>query len=191
MVERRVRWAILWSGIASIALLGCSATPSAKVDYDSSNDFATYQSFTWLSENPMKVAKVVSAPRSTLQPAIKAAVLAYLEKAGYQFVSDETSADFLLSFTVGSREEIGGDSYSSTSAGTGGRGGWGTAYFPGGDGTSYTQGMLAIDVFDAEERRPVWHGVTGKKISESDRDRMETVIEEAVESILTEFPQKN
>lgn len=138
----------------------------------------------------MKVAKVVSAPKATLQPSVMAAIQTHLESSGYAFVNDITAADFLVSFTVGSREEIGRDAYPSMSTGPGGRWGWGTAYYGGDAGSSYTQGMLAIDVFDAKEQRPVWHGVTGKKITESDREKMQLVIDEAVASILAEFPPK-
>ena len=52
----------------------------------------------------------------------------------------------------------------------------------------YTEGMLAVDVFDVEERRPVWHGVATKRISESDRDEIEATVKAAVDAILAGFP---
>ena len=116
---------------------------------------------------------------------------------GYRLVSDVDSADFALSFTIGSREEIKVDSYPSMSAGYGGYGypgrwgTWGGAYYGYGTGTTvrqYTEGMLAIDVFDVEERRPVWHGVASKKISESDRKDAGGTIQAAVDAILGGFP---
>ena len=174
--------------VSALTLAACAAGPSASIDYDRVNDFSNYQSFTWLSENPMKVGKSVSQPKESLQPALMAAIRSNLEADGYRYVADASSADFLLSFTVGSREKVGAEAYTSELSGVGGRGGWATAYYGGSAGASYTQGVLAIDVFDASERQPVWHGVAGKRISEEDRENMTDVINEVVASILGEFP---
>jgi len=176
--------------IVAVFLSGCTTSPAAKVDYDSVNDFSKYQSFAWLSENPMKVGKVIAQPKTTLEPAVMAAIRAHLEAGGYRYVENTSAADFLLSFTVGSREKIGTEAYPSMSRGLGGRGGWATAYYGGGAGAAYTQGALAIDVFDAGERQPVWHGVAGKTISDEDREDMTAVINTVVASILADFPPK-
>jgi len=172
----------------AVVLGACAAGPGASVDYDSANDFSNYQSFSWLSENPMKVGKIVDQPKESLQPALMAAIRANLEADGYRYVTNASSADFLLSFTVGSREHIGNEVYGSELSGSGGRGGWATAYYGGSAGAAYTQGVLAIDIIDASERQPVWHGVTGKKLSDEDRENMTGVINEVVAKILDDFP---
>ena len=174
---------------AALLIQGCASTPSANTNFDSSIDFSKYQTFTWLSENPMKVVKVISAPRTSLQPAVMAAIRTHLESAGYKYVDDATAANFLLSFTVGSREKVGA-AYSSDSVGTSGRGGWATAYYGGAAGLAYAQGMLAIDIFDANDRRPVWHGVAGKTITQDDQDNMSPLIDGVVASILADFPPR-
>jgi len=138
----------------------------------------------------MKVAKTLVPPQESLQPALMAAIRSNLEAGGYRYVADGLAADFLLSFTVGSREKIGPEEYSSELSGVGGRGGWATAYYGGSDGAAYTQGMLAIDILDAKERQPVWHGVAGKRIADDDREDMARVINEIVASILDEFPPR-
>ena len=43
----------------ALALAACAAGNKVNVDYDQVNDFSNYQSFTWLSENPMKVGKAL------------------------------------------------------------------------------------------------------------------------------------
>ena len=114
-----------------------------------------------------------------------------LGASGYKLVPDADSADFALSFTIGSRDEIKVDSYPSMSAGYGYPGRWGGAYYGYGTETTvrqYTEGMLAIDVFDVEERRPVWHGVASKTISDSDRKDSGATIQAAVDAILAGFP---
>ena len=171
----------------AISAFGCATGTPAKVAYDVENNFLNYQSFSWLSENPMKVAKTLNQPKNTLQPALMAAIRTNLESKGYRYVADASTAEFLLSFTVGSREKIGVEAYPSEYSGLGGRGVWATAYY-GGSAGAYTQGVLAIDVFDAGGRQPVWHGVAGKRVSEEDRENMTGVISEVVASILDDFP---
>jgi hypothetical protein len=176
--------------ILILAISGCAATPPASVDFDTDVNFANFQSFTWLSENPMKVSSIAEEPRESLQPNVMQAIRNHLESSGYRFVTARQEADFLLSFTVGSRELINRDSYPSMSTDPGGRWGWGTALYSGGENSAYRQGMLAIDVFDAKAQRPVWHGRYGKNLRASDREEMPRVIDEAVASILADFPPK-
>jgi hypothetical protein len=171
-----------------LVLAACAAAPTSKMDFDPSHDFSTYQSFAWLSENPMKVGSVASAPRAELQSEIMAAIRGQLESKGLEFVADSSAADFMISFTVGSREKMGPDTFPSASSEPRGRGGWSTALSSG--QSLYVQGVLAIDVFDAAERRPVWHGVAGKTISEVERENMQSVINGVVASILADFPPK-
>ncbi len=77
------------------------------------------------------------------------------------------------------------------STGYPGHWGWGAAYHCCQSDTQvrqYTTGMLAIDIFDVSERRPVWHGVATKSINESDREDMNATIRDAVAVILGGFP---
>jgi hypothetical protein len=176
------------AAIYALLLSACAASTGAKVDFDTDNNFSNYQSFTWLSKNPMKVGKTAFPPKKTLEPAVMAAIRTHLDASGYDYVEEASAADFLLSFTVGSRENSGSEAYASESSGVGARGGWATAYYGGSAGAAYTQGVLAIDVFDAVERQPVWHGVAGKRITDDDRETMTDVINDVVASILNDFP---
>ena len=180
-----------------LALLGaCASTFKATHDHDSGHDFSNYQTFAWISKNPMKVGQTAIVPNPLLEPRIMSALEKALVAKGYKWVGDAASADFVISFTVGSREEIKVDSYPSMSAGYGRaypRGwGWGGAYY--GVSTTdtsvrqYTKGMLAVDIFDVKERRPVWHGVATKTINESDRENLDETIKAAVDAIVVGFP---
>lgn len=181
--------------VALTMLAGCASTFEASYDHDSANDFSKYQSFAWISKNPMKVGQTVGAVNPLLEPRISSALEKALVAKGYKYVIEPKNADFVVSFTVGSREEIRVDSYPSMSAGYGmaypGHWGWGGMYYGVGTETSvrqYTEGMLAVDIFDVIERRPVWHGVATKRISESDRDDAAATIQAAVDAILAGFP---
>jgi len=181
--------------IAFVALLSaCASTFEASYDHDSSNNFSNYQTFAWISKNPMKVGQAATVPNPLLEPRIMSALEKALVAKGYKWVGDAASADFVLSFTVGSRDEIKVDSYPSMSMGygTGYPGRWGGAYY--GVSTTetsvrqYTKGMLAVDIFDVKDRRPVWHGVATKTINESDRDNIEATVQAAVDAIIAGFP---
>lgn len=186
----------LVGALFSLALMtGCASTFEASYDHDSANDFSKYQSFAWISKNPMKVGQSVGAVNPLLEPRISSALEKALVAKGYKYVIEPKNADFVVSFTVGSREEIRVDSYPSMSAGYGmaypGHWGWGSMYYGVSTETSvrqYTEGMLAVDIFDVKDRRPVWHGVATKRISESDRDDAAATIQAAVDAILAGFP---
>ncbi len=177
--------AIVAFGIVS--LYGCATSPAAKIDYDSAQKFYNYQSFAWVSENPMKVGETANPPSDSLQSNIMDAIQSRLEASAYRLADASGSADFLVSFTVGSRESTKPDSQPERAPEASGRGGWGTAYY-GGASESYLQGILVIDIYDAAERRPVWHGASTTKITEQDRDNMPQVINAIVDTILSEFP---
>jgi len=183
--------------VATVVLGGCATGFEATYDHDPANDFAAYKTFAWVSEHPMKVGAVERIPSPLLESQIMVTVESALGAKGYKLISDLDSADFALSFTIGSRAEIKVDSYPSMSAGYAGYGyprrwgGWGGAYYGYGTETTvrqYTEGMLAIDVFDVAERRPVWHGVASKKISDSDRKDAGATVQAAVDAILAGFP---
>ena len=139
----------------------------------------------------MKVGQTAVAPNPLLQPRIMRAVEQSLTAKGFRQVEKPASADFVVSFTVGSREKVRVDSYPTMSMGysTGypGHWRWGAAYHCCASDTrvrEYTKGILAIDVFDVKERRPVWHGVASKTISEFDRENVEQTVKAAVDAVL-------
>jgi len=190
-----IRSRLIWAVLSLAVLSACASTFEATYDHDSANDFSKYQSFAWISKNPMKVGKGVEVRNPLLEPRISSALEKALVAKGYKYVIEPKSADFVVSYTIGSREEIRVDSYPSMSAGYGmghpGHWGWGGVYYGTGSETrvrQYTEGMLAVDVFDVSDRRPVWHGVATKRINDSDRDNLDATIKAAVDAILTGFP---
>ncbi len=182
--------------LAAVMLLSaCASTFKATYDHDPNQDFSNYQTFAWISKNPMQIGATSRMPSPLLEPRIMSSLENALAAKGYRWVKNANDADFVLSFTIGSREEIKIDSYPTTAGGARygypARGGWGGAYYGYGTETNvrqYTKGMLAVDIFDVNERRPVWHGVATKTISESDREKRDETIKAAVDAILAGFP---
>ncbi len=182
--------------IVSVAIFlgGCAAGFEAIYDHDRAHDFSAYRTFAWISPRPMIIGATNRIPSPLLEPRIMAAIDDALRAKGYTKDYAAESADFVLGFTVGSREEIRVDSHPTMARGYGayGRpGAWGGAYYGYGTETTvrqYTEGMLAVDIFDVNERRPVWHGVASKSISKSDREDMVETVKAAVDAILAGFP---
>ena len=180
------------AAILAVALMlgGCAAGFEATYDHDPSIDFNRYRTFAWISEHPMQVGVVTRIPNPLLEGRVMAAVEVGLAAKGYSHVGQAMSPDFVMSFTIGSREEIKVDSYPS-GYGRPAHWGWGGAYYGHGTETTvrqYTRGTLAIDVFDVSQRRPVWHGVAEKRINEADREDAAGTIKAAVDAILAGFP---
>jgi hypothetical protein len=145
----------------------------------------------------MIVGSVSRTPDPLLEQELMVTIESALGTKGYRLLSDLDAADFAVSLTLGSREEIKADAYPTMSIGYSGYGypshwgGWGSPYYgvsTGGGARQYTKGTLAMDVFDVEERRPVWHGVATKSIRESDLEHRDETIEAAVNAILEGFP---
>ena len=186
---------MLVTAVLSLGLGACASGFKATYDSDPAHDFSGYQTFAWISPNPMIVGPTNRVPNPLLEPKIMSAVEGVLTTRGYSKVDDPEAADFVLSFTVGSREEIQVNSYPASYAGYGYRGawGWGGPYYGMGMATEtqvrqYQKGMLALDVFDVKEHRPVYHSVAEKSITDSDRKNMDETIQAAVNAVLEAFP---
>jgi len=193
MLSRHFRSTLLM--LAAIALAGCASGFQATHDFDPTHDFSGHKTWAWISEKPMKIGATDRIPNPLLEPRIMASIENKFATKGYTRLDDPASADFVVAFTVGSREEIKVDTYPSMYGGYAYPRGWGGAYYGMGYGTEtrvrqYQTGMLAIDIFDVAEKRPMWHGVASKSITDSDRKKMDETIDAAVAAVLDGFPPK-
>lgn len=165
--------------------MGCAGV-QARSDFDPNAHFDSYRSFAWISEEPGRLpgATETEDVDPLLARRIRETIERHLEARGFQKVDDPAAADFGVSFSVGRREKI--QVYSGPTVGGGywGYGGWyaGSSM----SATSYTEGTLAIDVFDGESHLAVWHGWASKRIQQS-ADRA-AVVDEVVGAILARFP---
>ena len=172
---------------AVFALSGCE-TIRVVSDHDPEFSFAGYDRFAWMSEHPMIAAGPGTNP--LLEGRIMAAITETMRAKGVSLVPTAEQADFVVSFSVGARDRV---SVTSTPYPAAYRGAWrwGRTYYNDVDVRQYTEGRLAIDIFDAREKRPVWHGYATANISSiTDRAERQALLREAVSKILAEFPPK-
>lgn len=180
--------------LLTVVLLGavsCVSTYEAKVNFDRNTEIETihYKTFAWLTSS-----KIVSMPADT-NPIMKTRIDNAIENAfvkkGYQLIQDPEKADFALSYSVGSRDQIKVTSYPAMYQG---RMGWGRGYYGGSMGTEthvsqYTEGKLAIDIFDVKTHQPVWHGWAVKRLAKKQDDDVDhdAKIAEIVEQVVNQF----
>jgi hypothetical protein len=124
------------------------------------------------------------------QSKIQDAIRSELERKGYSFTENRDEADFVVAYTVGTRENIRTSHYP-----VGYHGSWGWhvpgSYYYIRETTEhrYTEGTLGVDIFDNESKKPVWHGWAEKTITESDRADPSSVIREGVAKLFESFPR--
>jgi len=166
-------------------LLAACATLRVGSDYDRHENFAGYHSYAWLprerygTQNPLVVQRARDAIQATLTA------------KGFTYVADAAGADFIVDFTIGSRDRMDVHAYPAPFAGPwyGAYGWWGYPYWGTGvDVRTYREGTLSIDTFDAHTHRPTWHGWAKKELTSSDIERSEAPIREAVDAVLASFP---
>jgi len=179
--------------VASLGLGACASGFQATYDHDPAQDFGAYKTYAWISEHPMIVGSTDRIPSPLLEARIMSAIEDGMSVRGFSKAADGAAADIALSFTVGSRQEVKIDSYPAAYGGYGyPRGwGWGGPYYGMGTETTvrqYQKGMLALDVFDVAQHRPVFHAVATKSITDSDRKKLDETVRAAVDAILQGFP---
>ncbi|MEM1021199.1 MAG: DUF4136 domain-containing protein [Sphingomonadales bacterium] len=162
--------------LATSTLTACETTPKVRSDFDSSYDFASYETFTWAFERVILVSGDYILGSVKRQVMIDQAKLAFEEK-GYRFVDNASEADFVVSLSVGAQDKIDVDY-------VGGPGPWiGRTYT-----SRYTEGGLAIDIFDGGDKRAAWHGQSTKRLPQKELDNPGPSFKEAVSLVLANFP---
>ena len=178
---------------------GCqTAALQPTTDFDRSVDFSKFRTFTWIDPNPL-IRAATQRPLSPLvQTRLMTATQSALTQRGLRFVQNPDDADLAVAFTIGSRENIRINSFPSSSihhrpasrrgnqrGNPWGRGYWGTTSV---QARSYTEGQLAIDLFDIADARPVWHGTVSRRVTQRERAEPDAALQEAVIAIINKFP---
>lgn len=191
MLRNHFRHAALWLGIAASALLlGACATVRVGSDYDHSADFSRYHTFAWMAPH----TSAYESPNPLVVQRAHDAIERALQAKGYQLTDDPSQADFVVDFTIGSRERTDLRSYPAPYAGPWFMGHsywWGAPYWGSElDVRQYREGTLSVDIFDGHSHRPVWHGWARKELTRADIEHSGGAIRQAVDSMLAGFPPR-
>jgi hypothetical protein len=172
-----------------VAMTAC-VTIRTGSHYDETTNFGAYQTFSWIDDVPYisddDAVRVSPLTQSKIQQAIRVE----LERKGYSFIKDRDAADFVIAYTVGTRDKIRVTSYPYDYHGAWGWHIYGSHYYVREYREhSYTEGTLGVDIFDGESKKPVWHGWAEKTITASDRRDPGPVIQESVGKLFQSFPR--
>ena len=177
--------------VCALVLTACMSPIRTEHDSDPTADFAKYRSFAWISEDPVMGPRPGVAGGEYISPIdeqrIRSAVDATLLAKGYRRAESRSTADLVVSFTIGSQQKVRVASTpgrSSTYYSAYGGGAW-----YGGSSVrtyTYTEGTLALEFYDRATRQAVWVGWASKRLSKSDDS--EEILGRAVSAILEEFP---
>jgi hypothetical protein len=173
--------------VCVFTLASCASTSPTKVEFDRNTKVETihYKTFAWLSETKIMAAPAGINPISKVK--IDDAIEIAFKKQGYQLVSDPEKADFTISYTLGNRDKIKVNSYPMTYRTGYGRWGSGMAMGTQTSIRQYTEGSLAIDVFDVKSHQPAWRGYAIKRITSSDKENRDQLIKDIVNRVVAQF----
>ena len=173
-------------GLAALALSACASVSSPKVDYDDQVAFETYKTFSWATDD----AVLTTGDRPVNPLAIERlrnAIQSNLAAKGFEYIEDAQAADFAVAFTVGTRDGI---DFRHSQQLIYVDPVWGTPYYRS-DGIrpkEYTEGVLAIDIFDVSRQSPVWHAYADKKLSKAELEGQSANAAETINIMLDSFP---
>lgn len=134
---------------------------------------------------------------------LRSAIEANLRTVGVQPVSGvdagtapegaASGADCLVGYGIGMRNVIEGDPYGYGWGGWGWGWGWGPGFVGGGWGWDYPyvyhEGIIAVDLYDARSRQPLWHASVNQSLSGATGEKADQKIQAAVAAIFTKYPR--
>jgi hypothetical protein len=179
-----------------VVAIGCTSLDDLSVGYDKNPKVDTkhYKNFSWLKKDKILTKNVDVDPvmRLRIEDAIENA---FIDK-GYRFISDSENADFVISYTIGSRARIEMNTYPTSYTKYFN---WGTGYYgqrayygvttvgTESEFDTYTEDKLAIDVYDVKSRQPAWHGWAVDKLNSNNTEQPDKVMSAFIVKVVDKF----
>jgi len=182
----------VWLMVASfLFMVGCSNKPYVETDYQADFNFSTLKVFN-VAETQQDTKESILISPFTLSH-IHAALEAELGKR-YQVAASGAASDFIVNYHVIVEEKVDPRSYDAMYGyAFYGRGyhRYGSPFFYGPNvGVSvYNQGSLIVDIVDAKTNKPIWRGVSEKRLSRNMAPQQQRdVLSKAVTEVIAQFP---
>jgi Domain of unknown function (DUF4136) len=175
-----------------VAVAGCTTKPHVDTDYMADYNFAELKNF-HVAQTKQDTKEDILISPFTLSH-IHSALESELSRR-YQNTADAAQADFVVSYHVVVEEKIDPRSYNELY----GYGYYGLGYpryrpspffyGPGMGIRVYNQGSLIIDILDAKAQKPLWRGVSSKRLSRGMAPaNQREVLSKAVTEVISQFP---
>jgi hypothetical protein len=176
---------------STLLLAGCSTQPYVETDHQADYDFSALKTFS-VAETKQDTKENILISPFTLSH-IHSALESELAKR-YQSAVTGAKPDFIVNYHVVVEEKIDPRSYDSLY----GYGFYGRGYYryphpffygPNAGLRVYNQGSLIIDIVDAKTEKPIWRGVSEKRLSRGmSPQQQREVLSQAVTEVIAYFP---
>lgn len=181
--------------LSVLFIVGCTTQPQVETDYQADFDFSSLKTFGVVETKQDSKESILVSPFTLSH--IHSVLESELGKR-YQSAANGAKPDFVVSYHVVIEEKIDPRSYNDLYGfgyfGRGYRYPYGSPYFygPGSGVRVYNQGSLILDVVDARTDKPIWRGVSEKRLSRSMAPQQQReVLTGAVAEVLAKFPPVN
>ena len=162
------------SAIAAGTLLAGPAAFAQDVntDFDSSANFASYRTYAWTVGTP--------SPNPLGEQRIHAAVDQQLAAKGFSMVTESPSVYIATHVVTKEQQQL-------NVSGFGAGPFWGGGIDATARVVTYTQGTLAVDIYDATTKQLVWRG-TGTGTASDKAEKNTSKIDKALEKMFEKYP---
>ncbi len=176
--------------LSALVFAGCTTRPSVETDHQADFDFSSLKTFAVAETKQDSKENILISPFTLSH--IHSALETELVKR-YQGVSTAANPDFIVSYHVVIEEKLDPRSYDDLYGfGYYGRGYRYPSLFFHGPGSGlrvYNQGSLIVDIVDAKTEKPIWRGVSEKRLSRSMAPQQQReVLSRAVTEVIGQFP---
>ncbi len=193
MLNAKVAVALVCGSVAA-ALSGCS-TISVKTDSAPGASVAVCHTYAFAHEHVANADHPGAYGNPLNAERLRVAVQNNLAAKGIQ-PADAKTADCMVGYAMGSRQVFddyyGGYGGFGWGAGWGWGGGWGRGRYGGAWGYDgpwvQNETRIAVDLFDAKSRKPIWHASASQTVNELSGPNAEVKINAAAAAIFAKFP---
>jgi len=174
------------TGAVGLALSGCNSLP-VKTDVNPNMSVSICHTYAFANEHVANADQPGAYGNPLNAERLRVAIAGNLAAKGIQPV-DRAAAECIVGYALGSRQVF-NDYY----AGWAGWGGWGRrGGFYGGwgwDGPYVSdETRIAVDVFDAKSRTPIWHASVSQNVYDMSGPNAEAKINAGTAAIFAKFP---
>ena len=180
------------AALSALLLSACAAPIKSTIDQADNVDISSYKTYAWISDEPYTAGGASALVNPLNYQRIRTGIENELDAKGYVMVPRD-EADLVLGFTLGARDRVRIQHYYDT---------FGYRYFgyygrfgrvQPGFGISrtvhtYTEGTLAVDLFDNRSKQAIWHGTATRSLGGDETGQR--LIADAVAALIGPLPAR-
>ena len=188
MLRKSILNSLFWAG--TLLALGACSLP-VRTDINPNLSVASCHTYAFADEHVANTDQPSAFGNPLNAERLRQAIEANMSARGIQKAGDRKSADCVVGYAMGTRQVF-DDYYGNFGIGWGWGGGWGHRGWGGGIGYDgpyvRDETRIAVDLFDAKSRIPIWHASVSQSVSELTGPHAVERIKAATTAIFTKFP---